>query len=415
MVQAVDALLNRTGSQTAANNEGASQNWHSGLHTQTNPLHVASLVIDSQLDSMKSPNAAVMCASTASAQKFTGTSSPQQFQQQQGNEASLLDLALTRKLTHKELAAGLGCSVGHINHLKRRGMPMHSIDEARKWKQEHVATANRTHSPNASGRHAGVNFLSPSSSQQDLHHSIQQDGCKSEEQQQTKQPERSFGAKRLVILNDGTQYEGECNALGKFHGRGKLTFACGDSYFGEFSDGLKNGSGTYMYANQSFYNGQWRNGLKHGSGVSVYKTSGGVENYTWSAGDIFDGEFADNKRHGPCEYTWFNGQKMRCVWENGSCPEWSKRNAEILQATCQSRDGSPGPESAREFCILDSQSVKSSSDSSSSPPPARRPAGIYRQSPAPPLKRPLPNQDSNQYTKYPRGMDKYGWYQIMCF
>ena len=57
-----------------------------------------------------------------------------------------------------------------------------------------------------------------------------------------------------------------------------------------------------MYANQSFYNGHWKNGKKHGKGVSVYKMFGSIDDYSWCAGDIFDGEFSDNMRHGACEY-----------------------------------------------------------------------------------------------------------------
>jgi hypothetical protein len=34
-------------------------------------------------------------------------------------------------------------------------------------------------------------------------------------------------------------------------------------------------------------------------------------------------------RHGPCEYTWFNGERLRCVWDNGKCPEWFKKDREI--------------------------------------------------------------------------------------
>jgi hypothetical protein len=34
-------------------------------------------------------------------------------------------------------------------------------------------------------------------------------------------------------------------------------------------------------------------------------------------------------RHGPCEYTWFNGERLRCVWDNGKCPEWFKKDKEI--------------------------------------------------------------------------------------
>ena len=76
--------------------------------------------------------------------------------------------------------------------------------------------------------------------------------------------------------------------------------------------------------------------------------------FTWSAGDVYDGEFKDHVRHGKARcllprippasppasaarssvslaarYTWFNGESMECQWVNGRCDEWSSRNAHI--------------------------------------------------------------------------------------
>ena len=34
-------------------------------------------------------------------------------------------------------------------------------------------------------------------------------------------------------------------------------------------------------------------------------------------------------RHGACEYTWFNGDTLFCIWDNGKCREWSEKDAEI--------------------------------------------------------------------------------------
>jgi hypothetical protein len=76
-------------------------------------------------------------------------------------------------------------------------------------------------------------------------------------------------------------------------------------------------------------------------------------NFTWNAGDVYDGEFKDHVRHGNCRcdccpahlqhrcvvqhriphladrYTWFNGESMECQWVDGRCDEWSQRNARI--------------------------------------------------------------------------------------
>jgi hypothetical protein len=221
----------------------------------------------------------------------------------------------------------------------------------------------------------------------------------------------SSSGKKLIIYGDGSQYDGECNSRGVAHGKGKMSHKCGDLYVGEFHDGLKHGHGTYKYANQSFYNGLWKNGKKEGKGVSVYKTSGSVENYGWSAGDIFDGEYAENIRHGPCEYTWFNGDKLRCVWVHGKCPEWTKMNDDIL--ACANRNKSPDPHNSPEISVLDAKYISSSSEASTSPPPAPRPPGIYNRSPAMKRHASAPPQSQAASQNYDRaklrGMDKNGW------
>jgi hypothetical protein len=51
--------------------------------------------------------------------------------------------------------------------------------------------------------------------------------------------------------------------------------------------------------------------------------------YSWNAGDIFDGEFLDNVRHGRCRYTWATGDTVTCEWIHGSCPAWEAKNDEI--------------------------------------------------------------------------------------
>jgi hypothetical protein len=243
--------------------------------------------------------------------------------------------------------------------------------------------------------------------------------------------------RRLIVLNDGSTYEGLCNLEGKFHGRGKLLFICGDTYVGEFSNGLKNGYGTYVYANQSFYNGNWRNGVKHGKGISVYKVFGGNEDYTWFAGDVYDGEFVDNVRHGACEYTWFNGEKLRCVWSNGKCPEWSQKTAEIFAsidrssstyvadkpvapAACAVKAEQPSLSSQPSSLPPPAEQSPSASSQSStspptSPPPARRPPGIYNRTPPPSPKRSAPRTPTQPASerarsKATRALDANGWY-----
>jgi hypothetical protein len=319
-------------------------------------------------------------------------------------------------LTYNEMAEALGVSRSYVGSLKKSGMPMHSIEAAKEWRMmRSVSNECRT---NQSILHTDCIAFDSTSADHNSHSTSRLSGISSngkpQEQsfplapqfRQSDFPVESAARKKFVVLKDGTTYEGECNIQGQFHGKGKLTFVCGDTYVGEFVNSSKHGKGTYVYANQSFYNGYWKNGKKHGKGVSVYKGSGSTEKYVWSAGDIFDGEFAENVRHGPCEYTWFNGTKLRCVWNNGDCPEWSRLNDEIIASCCRSK--SPEQPVTPAVSVVD---VNSSSESSQSPPPAPRPAGIYNRSPAPPSKRsPAPTvAAAGQDRPKSRGLDKYGW------
>jgi hypothetical protein len=314
-------------------------------------------------------------------------------------------------ITNKQFAHALGVAEKYFYQLKKKGMPVHSVEAAIQWRKTRIAqqgnisndlispmdcqALNLTDTKPISGPTSISEDSVDSKHHVDFHHESHLAHSDSSRQ------------KKFVVLSDGTVYDGECNLQGQFHGKGKLKFACGDTYVGEFFEGSKNGNGTYVYANQSFYNGLWKNGIKHGRGVSVYKTNGSVEKYSWSAGDIFDGEFVDNTRHGPCEYTWFNGSKLRCVWENGMCPEWSRMNEDILASWHRSK--SPEPSTAPELSNVDVRSMDSSSESSSSPPPARRPPGIYNRSPPSSAKRSSATPPPRQSISKIRGLDKNGW------
>jgi hypothetical protein len=133
------------------------------------------------------------------------------------------------------------------------------------------------------------------------------------------------------------RYTGGFNHTGQFHGYGTFEWIGesawqGDSYKGMWVDGEKNGHGVYTSADGTVYDGLWTRNKKNGHGCTTYNSDGRsmLSNFTWCEGDSYDGEFVDNARHGACEYTWFNGEKLRCVWEHGKCHEWSKKNAEIL-------------------------------------------------------------------------------------
>lgn len=37
-----------------------------------------------------------------------------------------------------------------------------------------------------------------------------------------------------------------------------------------------------------------------------------------------------NIRHGPCTYTFFNGQRLECQWSDGCCPEFNEAQRRVL-------------------------------------------------------------------------------------
>ena len=88
------------------------------------------------------------------------------------------------------------------------------------------------------------------------------------------------------IYDDGVEkYEGEfANDL--YNGKGKITFASGASYEGDFYENMFHGNGTYIQPNNTGkYEGEWEQGKWHGFGV--YVDADGVE---WK-GDFFMGKY----------------------------------------------------------------------------------------------------------------------------
>jgi hypothetical protein len=146
---------------------------------------------------------------------------------------------------------------------------------------------------------------------------------------------------------------------GKAHGRGKQEWPSGNIYEGNFSNGMKEGTGVCRLANGNIYEGNWRNGNKDGTGVlrsaegviydGGYKNGlregRGVLTYavdgkqpdelggcSFNAKDKFDGVFKENKRHGACTYTFFNGETFNCTFVEGRCAEFDQRQAAVRAA-----------------------------------------------------------------------------------
>ncbi|HFH9839909.1 TPA: hypothetical protein ACGO9X_001011 [Streptococcus suis] len=75
-----------------------------------------------------------------------------------------------------------------------------------------------------------------------------------------------IGNKQALTLDNGKlQYNGYVVAS-KMNGQGKLTFENGDSYQGQFKNGIFHGKGTYTSASGWTYTGEFKNGYADGQG-----------------------------------------------------------------------------------------------------------------------------------------------------
>lgn len=86
----------------------------------------------------------------------------------------------------------------------------------------------------------------------------------------------------VLTFQDGTvKYSGQL-LHNKPSGKGKLTFANGDVYDGEFAGGTFEGRGTFTSGTGWTYKGQFSAGQAHGSGVLTTET-----------GAVYKGEFKE--------------------------------------------------------------------------------------------------------------------------
>ena len=68
----------------------------------------------------------------------------------------------------------------------------------------------------------------------------------------------------------GAVYEGELSIRGVAAGCGKLAFASGDVYEGEFKGGRMDGYGKMLYSDGDTYEGQWKGDEHHGKGKYTF-------------------------------------------------------------------------------------------------------------------------------------------------
>lgn len=86
---------------------------------------------------------------------------------------------------------------------------------------------------------------------------------------------------------DGATYVGDLNAEGQLEGQGRMSWANGDQYDGEFLAGLMHGKGRFISTYSGTYKGNYVHGRMEGRGL-----------FTYPDGSFYEGEFVGNQFHG---------------------------------------------------------------------------------------------------------------------
>lgn len=81
-----------------------------------------------------------------------------------------------------------------------------------------------------------------------------------------------------------------------YAGRGRFTYSNGDVYDGQYVNDKRQGKGAFIYADGDRYEGDWNNGRIEGYGVYVYED-----------GERYEGEWRDEAKHGKGVNTYVGG------------------------------------------------------------------------------------------------------------
>lgn len=131
--------------------------------------------------------------------------------------------------------------------------------------------------------------------------------------------------KGKLIYADGNIYEGDF-VKGKKEGQGRFTVTeTGQVYIGQFANERYNGRGKMTFSDGESYEGDWVYDQKTGKGKTVY-----------SNGDIYEGDFVDSKKDGRGTYTFKNGNYYTGEWKNNLKNGYGK---EYTKATATTREG----------------------------------------------------------------------------
>jgi len=90
------------------------------------------------------------------------------------------------------------------------------------------------------------------------------------------------------------------------HGYGTFRAADGSTYQGNWANDLKHGLGKKTYSNEDKYEGIWKSGKPHGPG-----------RYVWKDGNEYNGEWKEGQMHGHGTFQWKTGERYDGEWRLG--------------------------------------------------------------------------------------------------
>ena len=142
--------------------------------------------------------------------------------------------------------------------------------------------------------------------------------------QSSKNPE--FGP--LKYKSNGDTYKGQYYQ-GLKNGFGELTTTKGEGYIGEFKDDLKHGKGRLVFENGDLYEGEFKSGIAEGKGKfynqmtgSVYEgtfknnTQNGKGKELFKDGAYYEGDFVNDQKSGNGLFVFADGSKYTGMFKN---------------------------------------------------------------------------------------------------
>ena len=128
--------------------------------------------------------------------------------------------------------------------------------------------------------------------------------------------------------NDDYSYDGNF-VNGLKEGKGKMIFKkFGDLYEGEFHNDKINGRGYYLWQNKESYIGDFVDAKMHGKGV-----------YKWPDGSQYEGDYFNNIKEGNGIYKWKDGRVFQGSFERGRPHGYGFLSMKGVTVECEYRNG----------------------------------------------------------------------------